>query len=536
MTVLISVNGFSQEYDDSFDTLLREQLSIESPGGTALVAKDGKILYKKSFGKANLELDVAMEPDHLFRIGSITKQFTAAAILKLAEEGKLSLSDTITRFVKDYPMQGHAITIEHLLTHTSGIKNYTGLGKFDTQAKRKDFAPKELVDFFKNEPLDFPPGTEYRYSNSGYILLGYIIELVSGKTYANYVRETFFAPLGMTHSYYDNTSPVVPGRVPGYQKRNGHFENSDYLSMTVPYSAGSILSNVDDLLTWYDALMNHKVLTAESVRKAHTSYKLADGRLTGYGYGWELGNIQGSPAVKHAGRINGFVTYSLYLPAEKILVAIFSNCDCTDDVEKPASKMAAIVLKKPYQWNRIDLSPKDLEAYPAVYKSVHQEHKVIAYEDGQLVYFSNGGSKWVLVPVGKDQFHVQNSLTLLEFERDAKGHITSFNEKGTGMSVTWSRTPGEVKTLKAIKVANKVLEKYVGDYQFSPGPVFSVVKEDEKLYGQVGQDKKEILPYASNKFFAKEIDAKIIFNLDKNGDVIGLTKIQTGEMNAVKIK
>jgi len=343
LTIFMSVKGLCQNYDESFDAILRTQLSVESPGGTAIVAKGGKIIYKKSFGKADLELDVTMNPDHVFRIGSITKQFTASAILKLTEEGKLSLSDTITKFIKDYPMNGHAITIEHLLTHTSGIRNYTSLDKFNGETKRRDFTPEELVDFFKNESVDFPPGTDYRYSNSGYILLGYIIELISGKPYAEYINEDFFQPLGMKNSFYGNASIIVPDRVSGYQKRNGHFENSEYLSMTLPYSAGSLLSNVEDLFVWYDAMISNKVLNKESLERAHTSYKLRDGRLTGYGYGWELGNIQGSPTIKHVGRINGFVTYSVYLPVEKIFVAIFSNCDCTDNLENPASRMAAII-------------------------------------------------------------------------------------------------------------------------------------------------------------------------------------------------
>lgn len=509
---------------------------MESPGGTALVVKDRKVLYKKAFGKADLELDIAMKPDYVFRIGSITKQFTASAILKLAEEGKLSISDTITKFIKGYPMNGHAITIEHLLTHTSGIKNFTSLGKFNTEFKRKDSTPKELVDFFKNEPMDFPPGTDYRYSNSGYTLLGYIIELISGKTYAEYIRENFFLPLGMKNSFYDNTTALIPGRVSGYQRRNGHFENSDYLSMTIPYSAGSILSNIEDMSLWYDALMNNQVLKKESQEKAHTSYKLNDGRLTGYGYGWELGNIQGSPTIKHVGRINGFVTYSVYLPVEKIFVVIFSNCDCTDNLENPASKIAAIILEKPYQWNKIELSPKELEFYQAVYKSDYEGQKIIAYEDGRLLYFSKGGSKSTLVPFERDKFLLENSLTTLEFERSSTGDITSYKLKGTGMPITWNRATGEIKTLKVINVAEKTLEKYVGNYQFSPGPVFSIVKEGKKLYGQVGQDKKEILPYEINKFFAKEIDAKIIFNFDKSGKVISLTKVQSDEMNAKKVE
>jgi CubicO group peptidase (beta-lactamase class C family) len=529
------VNGLGQNYDESFDDLLKK-LSAESPGGTALVAKNGKILYRKSFGKADLELGVPMEPHHVFRIGSVTKQFTASAILKLAEEGKLSLSDTITRFIKDYPLTGHTITIEHLLTHTSGIKNYTSLSSFDKEVRRKDFTPEELVNFFKHEPMDFPPGTDYRYSNSGYILLGYIIELISGKTYAKYISENFFQPLGMKNSFYDNSSAIIPNRVSGYQKRNDHFENSDYLSMTLPYSAGSILSNVDDLFIWYDALMHNKVLSKESLRKAHTPYKLTNGRITGYGYGWDLGNIQGSPTIKHVGRINGFVAYTVYLPLEKIFVAIFSNCDCTDNLENPASKMAAIMLNKPYPWNTIERSPKELESFQAVYKSTYEGQKIIAFEDGRLVYFSKGGSKTQLLSYDRDKFFIESSLTTLEFERNSGGEIISFNLNGPGIPSLWRRTDGEVNTLKVINVDSKTLEKYVGNYQFSPGPVFSIVKEGKKMYGQVGQDKKEILPYGVNKFFAKEIDAKIIFNLNKKGEVIGLTKIQSDEMTAGKME
>jgi len=536
LTILMSVKGVCQNYDVSFDAILRTQLSTESPGGTALVAKNGKVIYRRSFGKANLELDVTMNPDHVFRIGSITKQFTASAILRLAEEDKLSLSDTITRFITDYPMGRHAITVEHLLTHTSGIKDYTSLSRFNAETKGKNFTPKELIDLFKDEPMDFPPGTDYRYSNSGYILLGYIIELISGKLYAEYINENFFQPLGMKNSSYDNASAIVRNRASGYKKKNGHFENSDYLSMTLPYSAGSILSQVDDLFLWYDAIMNNSVLHKESLEKAHTSYKLSDGKLTGYGYGWELGNIQGSPTIKHVGRINGFVTYSVYLPIEKIFVAIFTNCECTDNLENPASRMAAIILEKPYQWSKIELSPKILEFYPGVYKSAYGGKKIIGYEDGRLLYFSKGGSKSTLIPFEKDKFVLENSLTTLEFQRNSAGDIISYNLKGTGMSIMWNRFAGEIKTLKVINVAEKTLEKYIGNYQFSPGPVFSIVKEGKKLYGQVGQDKKEILPYETNKFFAKEIDAKIIFNFDKSGKVISLTKVQSDEMNAKKVE
>lgn len=536
-TAFIPFDCRSQQSEFAFDEIMNDEFEPDGPGGVVLIAKEGKTVYRKSFGNANLELGVAMRPDHIFRIGSITKQFTAAAILKLAEEGKLSLQDDITKFIKDYPTHGHTLTIEHLLTHTSGIKNYTGLDKWTPEILRKDFTPKELVDFFKDEPMDFAPGEDFRYSNSGYILLGYIIELISGKSYGDCVNEFFFKPLGMNDSYYDNASMIVSNRAPGYQHRNGRYENADFVSMTLPYSAGSLLSTADDLSKWYEAVVNNKVVSERSIETAHSSYKLANGRSTGYGYGWEIGNIQGSKTIGHVGRINGFVTHTLYIPLERIFVAVFSNCDCNDKLDVATSKMAATALGKPYQLDkRIKLSPKQMEAYPSVYKSDYEGEKIVAYEDGRLLFFNKGGSKFQLFPFEKDKFVIGNGLAALEFQRNAAGKITSFNLKGTGIPTVWIRTGEKIQTMTVKRISAEALDKYVGKYQFSPGPVFSIVKEGDKIYGQVGDDKKEILPFDQHKFFARDIDARLIFNVDRTGQVVGLTKIQNSDMNAVKVE
>lgn len=345
-----------------------------------------------------------MRPDHVFRIGSITKQFTAAAILKLAEEGKLSLQDTITKFIKEFPTPGDAITIEHLLTHTSGIKNYTGLRQWTPEVRRNDFTPKALVDFFKDEPLEFIPGTQFRYSNSGYVLLGFIIEIVTGISYADYVQQNFFQPLNMKNSFIDDPLLIIPNRVAGYQRKNGQYGNGEFLSMTLPYSAGSLLSTADDLFSWNEALMNGKVLTEKSLEKAHASYKLMNGKPTGYGYGWEIGNVQGSAAIKHTGRINGFVTYAVCLPKERIFVAILSNCDCTYNLENTASMMAAMVLHKPFRWTSIALPDKVMESYKGNYYSDANEQKIISFEDGRLLYYNKGGTKSPLLAYEKDNY------------------------------------------------------------------------------------------------------------------------------------
>ena len=175
-----------------FDQLLSDKFKSNETGGTALVARKGQIIYKKAFGMANLELNIPMQTENVFRIGSITKQFTAIAILQLMEQGKLDLQDDITKFIPDYPTHGHKITIEHLLTHTSGIQSYTGMKDFDA-ISRLDKKPEELIAYFKNQPMEFAPGTKWNYNNSGFFLLGYIIEKVTGKTYPEYVEEKIFS-------------------------------------------------------------------------------------------------------------------------------------------------------------------------------------------------------------------------------------------------------------------------------------------------------------------------------------------------------
>lgn len=526
----------AQGLEQQFDALLDTNLLRESPGGTALVVKDRNILYKRAFGLSDLELKARMNPDNVFRIASITKQFTACAIMKLIEQGKLSLQDSIVKFIKDYPSQGQNITIEQLLTHTSGVKNITAMPSWTAEVQRKDFTPKDIVDFFKNEVLDFSPGTSYRYSNSNYILLGYIIELVSGTTYEKYLSENFFQPLGMTHTKLDDFSAVIEDRTKGYRKTSGQYKNADFLNMTQPFSAGALLSNTIDLFTWYDAVMNDKVISRASREKAQTPFRLGTGEPTNYGYGWELGNIQGSSSVKHGGKINGFITYSLYLPDQKVFVAIFSNCDCTNDLEDTASKIAAITIGKPYEWQSLQLDGSELAKYEGKYESEKHDERTISLEDGRLLYFAPNRIKSQLIPFGKDKFHLENSLTTLHFQRDKKSKIYSFEARSTERPEKWVRTKKEVAKMKAIKVVPHTYDQYVGRYKVG-SEYFMIIKEDNKLYGKApgeNQIRQEILPFAKHMFFAKNLDAKVRFNVDEKGKVISLTIIQNGEKTAIK--
>ncbi|RBL91252.1 serine hydrolase [Chitinophaga flava] len=532
MAFYLPVPATGQDNIKLFDSLLTSSFPANEPGGVVLIARNNQVLYRKALGKANLELNIDMQPDQVFRLGSVTKQFTACAILTLAQQGKLSLQDPVTRFIPDYP-RGADIHIAQLLTHTAGIKNYTGLSKFTREQQRQDLSARELVDFFRNEPLDFEPGTAFSYSNSGYVLLGYIIEQITGKSYATYINENFFQPLSMTHSFYDDAVTIIPQRVPGYKYTGNHYENAGFLSMTLPYAAGSLLSNADDLLKWYQALMSGKVVSHAALEKAYASSRLSNGRLTGYGYGWAIGNVQGSRSIKHIGIVNGFVAYVVYLPDEKLFAAILTNRENAPDPDILASRMLATLLSKPYDYTEITLTESERSAYQHTYVLEDGSRKTVACQDGNLMYYNPGALKARLIPLGRDLFRINASLTNLRFERNQKGQVTSFTQEGTELPIKGIANSDRVSTLKRIIVSPQQLSAYTGKYQFNPGPVFEVKLEDGRLYGQVGNDKKELIPFETHKFFARDLDAVIIFNLNAQHHVTGLTKLQQGEMKAL---
>lgn len=437
---------FAQQKDDrqlkaEFDKILSEQFKADETGATALVARKGQIIYKNAFGMANLEYRIPMQVDNIFRIGSITKQFTALAILQLMEQGKLNLNDDITKFIPDYPTHGHKITIEHLLTHTSGIKSYTGMEDFETKMTL-DLSPTQLIDFFKNQPMEFAPGTKWKYNNSGYFLLGYIIEKLSGKTYSQYVEETFFKPLGMTNSLYGSDSKIIKNRAGAYDKDSTGVINAPFMSMTLPYSAGSLQSTVEDLFKWHQALHFYKLVKKESLDKAFAKYKLTNGVETNYGYGWSLLNIQGSPTIEHGGGINGFLTQSIYLPKEDVFVAVFSNCNC----KSPgiiAAKIAALTIGNPYEYKEIKIDNTELQSYTGVYENEKGEQRFILETETQLYSQRKGSPKNKIKAYQKDMFFLEDLITTIEFTRNKKGNIIALIIKGRQPKEIWNKIPSE---------------------------------------------------------------------------------------------
>lgn len=334
LVVLTCIYGQADQdnqLEKSIDSLVLEQVKPNEPGVAILIAKKGKIVYEKAFGSANLELNVPLQPDMIFQIGSVTKQFTAVAILQLVEQGKISLQDSVQKYIKDFPFKGYTITVENLLTHTSGIKDLMTIDHPGQNVLRWDFTPQQLIDHFKNEPLEFKPCSKYNYTNSGYVLLGRIIEIASGKSYHNYLLENVIQKAGLKNTFFANADTVIPKRVSSYTRDRGFYDNSDYFSMSFGYGCGDLLSTIEDLFRWNTALLNGNLIKKETLEKAFTPYKLSDGTNTAYGYGWFIDNVGGVKRIHHEGQISGFVAEEKYFPIDDIFVATIANVKSPED-------------------------------------------------------------------------------------------------------------------------------------------------------------------------------------------------------------
>ena len=536
LLMLLSVSAAATAQDAQavreMDELLSKAYPPNEPGAAVIVVKDGKTVLRKGYGMADLELGVKVEPDMVFRLGSVTKQFTSAAILMLAERGKLSVTDDITKFLPDYPTKGRTITVEHLLTHTSGIKSYTSLPAWPA-LWRKDMSVAEMIDLFKNEPADFAPGEQWLYNNSGYTLLGAIIEKVSGQTYEEFVRKNIFEPLGMTHSYYDSTTRVIPRRVPGYSRSaEGVIENAKYLSMTQPYAAGSLLSNVDDLALWDAALYTEKVVKQESLRRAFTPCVLKDGTSVSYGYGWMLAQYEGHPIVAHNGGIHGFSTIVLRMPEDRAYIALLTNRDYSGP-DNLALQLAAILIGKPIRPAvAVQVAPADLEPLVGVYRISERETYNVRRDGARLLIQRNQGKWYEVFPLSPTIFFYEaERVDRLTFTKDAAGKVTELKvTRGLGGDTKATRTDKPLpKEKEAPKLSGDMLERYVGVYELAPTFSITVRKRADQLYAQAtGQQEFEIFPSSEKLFFLKVVPAELEFQTAADGKVTGLILHQGG--------
>jgi CubicO group peptidase (beta-lactamase class C family) len=533
--------GPDEALSRKIDAVMSETYKPGQPGAAIIIRKDGRTIFRKGYGLADLELGVPVEPDMVFRLGSITKQFTAVSILMLADSGRLSLQDEITKFLPDYPTQGKRITIEHLLTHTSGIKSYTNLPEW-LSMWRKDMTVREIIDLSKDKPLEFAPGDRWNYNNSGYVLLGAVIEKVSGLSYEDFIQKNIFDPLGMKHSYYGSTERIIPRRVQGYQEGRGGIVNAPFLSMTQPYAAGSLLSSVDDLAVWNEAVFSARLLPQKWLDQAWTPFKLSSGESTGYGFGWFVSDYAGHRFIEHGGGINGFTTYEMTLPEDRIYLAILTNSTIDGRGPEPrAFKIATLVLGVPEPERKpVALSASDVRSIVGVYENAEGQARYITGEGGKLYSQRAGNEKSEIFASSPSELFFASSPARIRLVRNEKGEVTGLRvNQRIGPAEVYAKTAKPLPTpRREVAVDSRILDEYVGEYELAPSFIVKIVNDKGRLISEAtGQPKVELFAESPSKFFLKDVDAQVEFIRDASGKVTGLSLTQGGmTMPAKKIK
>jgi CubicO group peptidase (beta-lactamase class C family) len=388
--------------------------------GAVLVARERQVLLSRGYGSANLEWNVPNTPATKFRLGSVTKQFTATAILLLEERGKLRTDDPVKKHMPDAPPAWDRVTIFHLLTHTSGIPSFTSFPEYRS-AKRVATTPENLVASFRDSPLEFAPGEKWNYSNSGYVLLGYLIEKVSGQTYEAFVQEHIFAPLGMNDSGYDSNAKVIPRRAAGYSPSADGWVNADFIQMSIPHAAGALYSTTEDLLLWTQGLFGGKLLSPASLEKMTTPFK------NDYALGLVVRTANGRRMVFHNGSIEGFNSSLAYFPESKLTIAVLGNVNGpgVDQVSMLLGRVAhgeAVVLTT--ERKEITLAPEVLARYVGTYELSPTASLTITLADGRLMGQLSGQRGLPLFAESELRFFLKVVDAQVEFIADSTGAVT----------------------------------------------------------------------------------------------------------------
>ncbi|MVM31421.1 serine hydrolase [Spirosoma sp. HMF4905] len=555
--LLTTSSAFAQTKATKIDALVQQYVANRQFNGSVLVAEHGQVIFKKGYGMANMEWNIPNAPDTKFRLGSITKQFTAMLIMQLVEKGKLKLDGKVTDYLPDYPKaNGDKITIHHLLTHTSGIPNYTNFPKFFEMESRNPATPSEFLKKFADMPLDFEPGSKFSYSNSGYFLLGVLIEKVSGKSYANLLKENILTPLQLTDTGYDLFAPILPKRATGYEKQGSNYVNSPYLDMTIPYAAGSLYSTVEDLYRWDQALYTDKLLSASAKATMFTPF------LDGYAYGWgvrktKIGDLKDSLLViEHTGGINGFNTIISRIPKDKQLVVLLNNTGgaplgairknilnilynqpieppkkpitdllrqsiLSEPLAKSREKFNAWKTDKAYNVNEDDVNSLgyELMGNGKLPESINVfTLNVEAYPKSYNVYDSRGEA---YMTAGNKAAAIQDYKKSVELNPRNTNGFDKLKELGETVEA-----PKEV----AITVDATTLESYVGKYELAPSFAIAITRDGDKLFGQAtGQPKFELFAESKTKFYLKVVDAQVTFESNDKGEVQQLILHQNGQ-------
>jgi CubicO group peptidase (beta-lactamase class C family) len=405
-----------ERMDDVVQSYVRDKTFM----GTVLVARGNDVILNRGYGSANLEWDIANTPTTKFRLGSITKQFTAASILLLEERGKLTVDDPISKYIPDAPPAWSKITIFHLLTHSSGIANFTNLPEYKTLKLEKTPVAKTIATV-RDKPLDFAPGEKMSYSNTGYLVLGYAIEQITGGSYEKFVTDNIFAPLGMKDSGYDSNTAIIPRRAAGYAPSPAGPVNAEFVHMSIPHAAGALYSTTEDLLRWEQGLFGGKLISAASLAKMTTPFK------NDYGFGVIVQTANGRKVVAHGGGIEGFNTFLAYYPDTKTTVAVLANLN-GNAPDQIATKLADLAHGRTVtltsERKEITLPASTLSKYVGTYELAPGVNMLIRLAGDHLTTQLTGQQQLPIFAESERKFFLKVVDAQVEFFLDPNGAVT----------------------------------------------------------------------------------------------------------------
>jgi CubicO group peptidase (beta-lactamase class C family) len=521
------------------DARLAEIVQGESPGAAVLVSQRGEILFEKGYGYANLEHRVPVTPETKFRIGSITKQFTAAAILLLQEQGKLSVDDPLSKFIPDFP-RGDEVRIHHLLHHDSGIRSYTDKPDF-FKTVTVAIEPGELINSFKTDPFDFSPGQGWHYNNSGYFLLGYIIAQVSGQSYADFLKTHIFDPLQMHDTGVHDAQDILSDEATGYAYEQGRLRKALDWNMSRAGGAGALYSTVEDLHRWNEGVFEGRVLNDESLKAALTPVQLRDG-VTGlsYGYGWVIGEFRGLKEIQHGGGLNGFVSQLARYPEHDFTVTVLANAAPAGPSVSPG--MLAQEIAQFFLWQYMQPRQEESishEVDPATYDEYAGRYDyggailTVRRQGNRLLAQLTGQPEFEIFPRSPTEFFWKVVDAQVTFVKDEQGKVARAVHRQGGQTIMAAK----LEPTQEIELAPEILDRYVGKYDYGGGAIMTVTREDNHLWAQLtGQPKFEIFAKSPTEFFWKVVNAQVTFVVEDERQAVKAIHHQAGrEIIAARI-
>lgn len=499
------------------EATLNAAVPADQPGMAAIVTERGRTVYLAGRGLADVEHRTPIAPNSVFRLGSITKQFTSSVIMQLVQEGRISLEDPLSRFLPDYPQPGAAVTVRQLLNHTSGIQSYTGIPGWMVEANtNRPHTTAEMVGVFSGLPVVSPPGARWQYNNSGYVLLGAIVERVTGMPWHEAIARRITRPLGLTTIRYGVGEENVPLMAHGYTAGPNGVQPARLIHMSVPHAAGALLGSAEDLARWAQALHHGRVVNAESYRLMTAPTTLSDGTTNPYGFGLANVEVRGRHAITHNGGIFGFATDSIYFPEQDIFVALLAN---SDQPPVPPGvmlrRLAAIALGDPYPtFERAALDPAAVAPFLGVYALPGGGERRFFMRDGRLFSQRTGAGELEVFPAGGDRFFFgPNNLSWFRMTRNEAGTpVMESHPEGEDRAVTAVRTGDAPPEAPTAVVSREVLASYVGTY-VSAGPrIIVALAGDGRLTVQVGGPRPlPMRPVSQTEFAIEGVDVRIRF-------------------------